>query len=165
MACDAHATLDWPSSTECRTRLSTGRADQRDRRHRLASEPGRAQHFEAAHIGERVPDSSGRAFLPDPVLRCALRSRKCAMLRVRVRGGATYPYSAAPNFFLESSFLLARRHPAWLVWCLACSRVHIVLSIGASLEGAVDGRMQVCRRWPRKQLQRRWVAPPQMLLP
>ena len=62
--------------------------------------------FLIAHVGERVPNSSERASRPGPVLRCALRSRKCAMLR---------------------GDLLARRHPAWLVWCLACSRVHRVV--------------------------------------
>ena len=37
--------------------------------------------FLIAHVGERVPNSSERASRPGPVLRCALRSRKCAMLR------------------------------------------------------------------------------------
>eukprot|EP00966_Prymnesium_polylepis_P267680 6183601-Prymnesium_polylepis.1 len=39
---DAHATLDWPSSTECRTLACRQEWHHRDRRHRLASKPGRA---------------------------------------------------------------------------------------------------------------------------
>eukprot|EP00966_Prymnesium_polylepis_P247484 5722604-Prymnesium_polylepis.1 len=59
------------------------RRHHRDRRHRLASGPGRAQQFRSAHAGESAPDSSGRAFRPHLVLRCAL----CREQKRNARGG------------------------------------------------------------------------------
>ena len=81
MACDAHATLDWPSSTECPDSAVDGKGTSVTAVADLP--PNRVERyiFWAALTGERAPFSSIRASRPDPVLRCALCSRNVELLR------------------------------------------------------------------------------------
>ena len=61
------------------------RGVHRDGRGGLALEPGRAQHFEVAVAGERVPSSSERAYRPDRALR-RVRSAFCSRSTESLRG-------------------------------------------------------------------------------